>query len=65
MGANTCEACEGTGYADNTTCGTCMGQGSLPITDWKAYVKKYLDSLQADMDIIKPQIQAIYDDLNP
>lgn len=24
-----------------------------------------LDTLQADMDIIKPQIQALYDDLNP
>lgn len=47
-----CIPCEGTGYER---------WGEIDLSD---LITK-LDALQADMDIIKPQIQALYDDLNP
>lgn len=47
-----CAACNSTGYAK---------WGTVDISD----LETKLDVLQADMDIIKPQIQALYDDLNP
>jgi len=76
-----CPHCEGTGISplNSETCHVCGGDGDIEakgdhdITRAHAIVnyekllavKTKLDALQADMDIIKPQIQAIYDDLNP
>jgi hypothetical protein len=65
-----CSRCQGTGSIDpygdppQTDCPDCGGDGLVEWGTQPDIIDK-LDALQADMDIIKPQIQAIYDDLNP
>ena len=77
----TCYHCHGTGTSPYTgnSCHVCGGDGIMPVKDdhsmyaWlreatNARVEDLetkLDALQADMDIIKPQIDALYEDLNP
>lgn len=68
---NLCFTCGGTGDDGSGFCVVCLGSGkrvravNIFIKDVSDDIKDKLDTLQADMDIIKPQIQAIYDDLNP
>ena len=61
------------------TCPVCNGEGEIEAPDGFHMSEAHkiamyrmlidaiskLDTLQDDMDIIKPQIQALYDDLNP
>ncbi len=68
MPVDTCATCGGDGDIAGEMCTNCWGAGVTPLRGISAQVAALtskVDDLQADMDIIKPQIQAIYDDLNP
>jgi len=69
---NPCARCGGTGDDGSGFCLGCLGTGKQSTAGRSLFFKALYDhittkcdALQADMDIIKPQIQAIYDDLNP
>ena len=65
---NPCAVCGGDGEIDLTDAAfqkIGIGQKrALHGQVWSAILTK-LDALQDDMDIIKPQIDALYEDLNP
>jgi hypothetical protein len=69
---NPCVLCNGTGELDGEFHYPCLGTGYRAGLEIAVFLKELkdnldtkLDALQADMDIIKPQIDALYEDLNP
>ncbi len=62
-----CHVCGGGGNIEPTVTGVHNIIKAYAIENYEKLlaVETKLDTLQADMDIIKPQIAALYEDLNP
>ena len=68
MGGETCTKCGGDTVFEVTGAtvkNLPLGAGLTVNFQLLEDLTTKVDALQADMDIIKPQIQALYDDLNP